>query len=383
MDDFFHLDALLSDEEKLARGNIRHFVDKEITPHIAEHFEKATFPDVISKLASLDVLGMSLPPELGGSSASAVISGLVCQELERGDSGLRSFISVQNALCIYPIFRFGSPWQHQRFLKKMTTGELIGCFGLTEPNAGSDPSSMSTCAKKVSGGYLLSGSKTWITNAPFAHLAIVWAKTDEGVRGFIVERDFKGFSAAEIKQKLSMRASLTGELHFDQCFVPDEYLLPKTTKGLACALSCLNEARFGIAWGAMGAAMACYEIALNYAKERIQFNKPIASHQLIQKDLVDMLQAIIKGQLLNIHLGRLKDNNQADFNHISLAKMSNTHEALKIARLARSILGANGISLEFHIIRHMANLETLVTYEGTDNIHHLIVGKHITGVSAF
>lgn len=383
MDDFFHLDSLFTDEEKLTRSNIRHFVDKEIIPHIAAHFEQATFPDVIDKLARLNILGMSLPEALGGSDASAVMSGLVCQELERGDSGLRSFVSVQNALCMYPIFRYGSSKQQNRYLPKMAKGELIGCFGLTEPNAGSDPASMSTQATKVSGGYLLSGTKTWITNAPIAHLAIVWGKTEEGIRGFIVERDTKGFTTSEIKHKLSMRASLTGSLHFDQCFIPDEHLLPQTTKGLACALSCLNEARFGIAWGATGAAMACYDIALSYAKDRIQFNKPIASHQLIQKDLVDMLQTIIKGQLLNIHLGRLKDKHQTDFNHISLAKMSNTHDALSIARTARSILGANGISLDFHIIRHMTNLETLVTYEGTDNIHHLIVGKHITGIDAF
>lgn len=384
MDDFIDIDRLLSDEEKLVRSTMRHFVDKEVTPFMAEAFEMAQFPrDLIERLADLRVLGMTLPAEFGGVHANEISYGLTCQELERGDSALRSFVSVQNALCMFPIFRFGSDYQRNRYLKKMAEGKLIGCFSLTEPDSGSDPASMTTHAVKVPNGYLLSGSKAWITNAPIADLAIVWAKTDDGIRGFIVERDFLGFLAIETKHKLSMRASSTGELKFDECFVPDENLLPGTHIGLAAALQCLSEARYGIAWGAIGSAMACYEMALSYAGTRIQFKKPIAACQLIQKDLVDMLTIIVKGQLLNIHLGRLKDDNHAKFHMISLAKMSNTKDALDVARLARNILGANGISLEFHVVRHMANLETVFTYEGTDNIHHLIIGKHITGHSAF
>lgn len=384
MDDFLHLDRLLSSEEKLMRNTIRRFVDDEVTPIMADAFEKGQFPlHLIERLADLRILGMTLPEEYGGIAARDLSYGLVCQELERGDSALRSFVSVQNALGMFPIARYGSEEQKNRYLKKMAKGELISCFGLTEPDAGSDPSSMKTFAKNVDGGYILNGSKCWITNAPIADIAIVWSKTDEGIRGFIVERDFNGFSVHETKHKLSMRASSTGELHFSECFIPQENLLPRTSKGLSAALSCLSEARFGIAFGALGAAMACYEIALRYARERMQFGKPLASCQLIQKDLVDMMDQITKGQLLNFHLGRLKEENVLEHQMISLGKMTNAREALAIARMARNILGANGISLEFDVIRHMANLETVFTYEGTDNIHHLIIGKHLTGSSAF
>lgn len=384
MEDFLLLDSLLTAEEKLVRNTIRKFVDVEVLPIIGQAFEAGNFPiDIIERLADLKVLGMTLPSEFGGLALNATAYGLVCAELERGDSGLRSFVSVQNALVIFPIFRFGSDAQKKLLLPKLVKGELVGCFGLTEPNSGSDPSSMTTHAEKVPGGFKISGMKAWITNAPIADIAIVWAKTDEGIRGFIVERDFAGFSAPETKHKLSMRASSTGELIFDECFVPKENMLPKTQIGLQAALQCLTEARYGIAWGATGAAVACYEIALDYAKARMQFGKPIASCQLVQKDLVTMLESIVKSQLLNIHVGRLKEQGHADYMMISLAKMSNTREALQVSRSARNILGANGISLEFQVIRHLVNLETLFTYEGTDNIHHLIIGKHITGLSAF
>lgn len=384
MDDLLLIDDLLTSEEKLIRDTVRRFVDEEVTPIMADAYEKGHFPrELVTRLAELGLLGMTLPAEYGGSEANYVAYGLVCQELERGDSGLRSFASVQSSLCIYPIYAYGSEQQKKRFLADMAAGKVIGCFGLTEPDAGSDPASMRTVAKKVAGGWSLTGSKMWITNAPFADIAIVWAQTDQGIRGFIVEKEFKGFTRNEIKHKMSLRASSTGELVMEDCFVPDANLLPGSEKGLAAPLGCLSQARYGIGWGAMGAAMACYEIALAYSKERKQFSKPIASFQLIQKDLVTIFTEIVKAQLLNLRVGRLKDENKSDFNMISLIKMNGCREALKIARMARNILGGNGISLEYHVIRHMTNLESVFTYEGTDNIHHLILGKYLTGIAAF
>lgn len=385
MEDLFCLDEQLTTEEKLMRDSVRRFVDEEVLPSIAMYFENAEFPKtLIQKVAQLGLLGMVLPQTYGGVEASQVAYGLVCQELERGDSGLRSFVSVQSSLCMYPIFAYGTEEQRLRFLPAMSKGQLIGCFGLTEPDAGSDPASMKTRATKVQGGWRLNGAKMWITNATIADLAIVWAKEEDGsIRGFIVERDFKGFHTNEIKHKLSLRASITGEIVLEDCFVPEQNYLPGTEKGLAAALGCLTKARYGIAWGAMGAAQACYENALQYAKERIQFNKPIASFQMIQADLVDMFTEIVKTQALNLQLGRLHDAGRANFVMVSMAKMNACREALKIARKARNILGANGISLEYHVIRHMNNLESVFTYEGTDNMHHLIVGKHITGINAF
>ncbi|MGE3318918.1 MAG: acyl-CoA dehydrogenase family protein [Candidatus Berkiella sp.] len=385
MEDLFRLDDNFTQEEKLIRDSTRRFVDDEVLPIIADSYEKAIFPkELIKKVANLGLLGMTLPENYGGANASSVAYGLVCQELERGDSGLRSFVSVQSSLCMYPIFAYGNDEQKQHFLPLMAKGEKIGCFGLTEPDSGSDPASMKTHAKKVKDGWQLSGSKMWITNATIADLAIIWAKDDQGlVRGFIVEKEFKGFKANEIHHKMSLRASITGEIVLEDCFVPDSHLLPGTQKGLACALGCLTKARYGIAWGAMGAAMACYEAALSYAKDRTQFGKPIGSFQLIQADLVDMISEIIKAQAINLQLGRLNDQNRGTYVMVSLAKMNACKEALKIARKARNILGANGISLEYHVIRHMANLESVFTYEGTDNMHHLIVGKHITGLDAF
>jgi len=384
VEDFLLLDDLLSEEEKLTRDTVRRFVDEEVTPLMCEAYDKAVFPkQFISRCAELGLLGITLPEQYGGANAGYVTYGLVCEELERGDSGLRSFVSVQSSLCMYPIFAYGTEEQKQRWLPAMCAGKVIGCFGLTEPDAGSDPASMRTFAKKVNGGWRLTGSKMWITNAPIADIAIVWAQTEQGIRGFIVEKEFAGFTRNEIKHKMSLRASVTGELVFEDCFVPDANYLPGSEKGLSAPLGCLTQARYGIGWGAMGAAMACYEIAVAYSKERQQFNKPIASFQLIQKDLVSMFAEIVKAQLLNLRIGRLKEQGKSTFNMVSLAKMNGAREALKIARMARNILGGNGISLEYHVIRHMTNLESVFTYEGTDNVHHLILGKHITGLNAF
>jgi glutaryl-CoA dehydrogenase len=383
MQDLLRFDEQFTSDEKMLRDSLRRFVDQEVLPIIADAYEEARFPsELIPKIAELGVLGMTLPPPYG-LGASYVAYGLACQELERGDSGLRSFVSVQSSLCMFPIFEYGTDAQRDKFLPGMAKGELIGCFGLTEPDAGSDPASMKTTAEKVKGGWMLNGAKMWISNATIAHLAIVFAKTADGVRGFIVEKEFKGFQANEIHKKMSLRASNTGELVFQNCFVPDENYLPGSDCGLKAPLSCLSKARFGIAWGAMGAASACFEIALNYAKERKQFDRPLASFQLIQKDLVDIFAEIMKAAALNLQIGRLADQKKITPDMVSLAKMNACREALKIARTCRNILGANGISLEYHVIRHMTNLESVFTYEGTDNIHHLVLGKYLTGINAF
>lgn len=384
MDDLLCLDEQLHDDEKMIRDSVARYVASDVIPLMGQAYEAGEFPrQLIKQTADLGLLGLTLPPVYGGSDASYVAYGLVCQELERGDSGLRSFVSVQSSLCMYPIFRYGSDAQKDRFLPKMAAGELIGCFGLTEPDSGSDPASMRTTAKKVSGGWRLNGNKMWITNAPIADLAIVWAKTDEGIRGFIVERDFEGFNTPEIKHKMSLRASLTGELAFHDVFVPDENFLPGSTRGLGAPLSCLSQARYGIAWGAMGAAQACFDAAKEYLITRRQFNKPLASFQLIQKDLADMYTEIIKAQCLNLQAGRLKDQKRETPVMISLIKGNACREALKIARSCRNLLGANGISLEYPVVRHMMNLESVFTYEGTDNVHTLVLGRHVTGINAF
>ena len=384
MEDFLLWDASYSDEERLIRDSVRHFVDETVLPVIGTAYEAGEFPKAfIEKTAALGLIGMTLPESDGGLGASDMAYGLVCQELERGDSGLRSFVSVQSSLCLYPIYTYGSEVQKKKYLSKMMTGEYIACFGLTEPNAGSDPASMQTFAKKVSDGWILNGSKLWITNAVIADLAIVWAKTEAGIRGFIVEKAFKGFQRNFIKNKGSLRASSTGELVFEDCFVPDENFLPRSDCGIKAPLSCLSQARFGIAFGAIGAAMACYESALSYAKSRIQFSKPIASFQLVQNELVDMFSEIVSAQAVNHRLARLKEAKQLTPMMISFAKRNACRHALGIARRARNVLGANGISLEYPVIRHMANLESVFTYEGTDMVHTLILGKHITGISAF
>lgn len=384
MEDFLLLEQQFSSEERMIRDNVHKFVQTDVVPQMAQAFEKAEFPrGLIPKLANLGLFGMTLPTEYGGSDASYVAYGLVCQELERGDSGLRSFVSVQSSLCMYPIFAFGSEEQKMRWLPEMAKGKVIGCFGLTESNAGSDPASMQTTAKKVREGWELNGGKMWITNATIADLAIVWAKTPDGIQGFLVEKNFPGFRTAEIHNKMSLRASITGELILQNCVVPESHRLPGTSKGLTAALDCLTQARYGIAWGAIGAAMACFDTALDYCKTRKQFDKPLAGFQLVQKDLVDMCSEIVKAQCMNLQLGRLKDNKQCTFAMVSLAKMNACKQALQIARQARNLLGANGISLDYPVIRHMQNLEAVFTYEGTDNMHHLIVGKHLTGISAF
>lgn len=383
MDDLLFLDEELHDDERMIRDAVARFVQADVVPLMPEAFEKAVFPaKLIKQSAELGLLGLTLPTQYGGAQASYVSYGLVCQELERGDSGLRSFVSVQSSLCMYPIYRYGSEEQRMKYLPKMAKAELIGCFGLTEPDAGSDPSSMRTVAKKVEGGWRINGAKMWITNAPIADLAIVWAKTDEGIRGFIVETNREGFSRPEIHQKMSLRASITGELVLDNVFVPDENQLPEA-KGLGAPLSCLSQARYGIAWGAIGAAMACFDIARDYTLERRQFDKPIASFQLIQKDLADMYTEIVKAQWMNLRIGRLKEAGRETPTMISLAKGNACRESIKIARKCRNLLGGNGISLEYHVIRHMLNLESVFTYEGTDNVHTLVVGRHITDINAF
>lgn len=384
MDDLLFLEEQLQPDERMIRDSVSRFVSNDVTPLMVESFEHAQFPQaLIKKSAELGLLGLTLPSEYGGAEASYVAYGLVCQELEKGDSGLRSFVSVQSSLCMYPIFKYGSEEQKRNYLPAMATGEIIGCFGLTEPDSGSDPGSMRTHAKKVSGGWILNGAKMWITNSPIAHIAIVWAKTEEGIRGFIVDTHSEGLSRPEIKLKMSLRASITGELVFNNVFVPDEQLLPGSTKGLGAPLSCLSQARYGIAWGAMGAAMACFDITQEYVLERKQFEKSLASFQLIQKDLADMYTEIIKAQCMNLQIGRLKDQHRETPTMISLAKGNACREALKIARKCRNLLGANGISLEYHVIRHMLNLESVYTYEGTDNVHTLVLGRHITGINAF
>ena len=380
--DLYNIDHLLSEEERMVRDTVRKFVQERVLPIIGEHFEAGTFPrQLIPELAELGLLGMHLEG-YGCAGASAVSYGLACQELEAGDSGLRSFVSVQGSLAMFPIWKFGSEEQKERWLPQMAKGEAIGCFGLTEPDSGSDPSSMQTRARRDGDAYILNGTKMWITNGSIADVAVVWAKTDEGVRGFLVERDTPGFSTSNIHQKLSLRASITSELHFADCRIPVENMLPNV-RGLRGPLSCLDEARFGIAWGANGAARACYETALDYAKTRVQFGKPIASFQLVQQKLAIMATELIKSQLLALQLGRLKDEGLLHPVQVSVAKRNNVREAIKTAREARTVLGANGITLEYPISRHSNNLESVFTYEGTDDIHTLVIGQAITGVNAF
>jgi glutaryl-CoA dehydrogenase len=380
--DLYNIDHLLSEEERMVRDTVRKFVQDRVLPIIGGHFEAGTFPrELIPAIAELGLLGMHIEG-YGCAGLSAVCYGLACQELEAGDSGLRSFVSVQGSLAMFPIFRFGSEEQKQRWLPRMARGEVIGCFGLTEPDAGSDPGSMRTTARRDGNSYALNGTKMWITNGGIANLAVVWAKAEDGVRGFLVERGTPGFTTSDIHQKLSLRASVTSELHFEDCRVPAENMLPNV-RGLRGPLACLDEARYGIEWGATGAARACYEVALDYAKSRIQFNRPIARFQLVQQKLAIMATELVKAQLLALQLGRLKDEGMVHPVQVSLAKRNNVREALKTAREARSILGANGITLEYPISRHSNNLESVYTYEGTDDIHTLIIGQAITGENAF
>jgi glutaryl-CoA dehydrogenase len=380
--DFLGLDDQLSDEERLVRSTVARFVDERFLPLIVDHYERATFPmELVPELANLGLLGMHLHG-YGAAGMNNVMYGLACQELERGDSGLRSFVSVQGSLCMFPIERYGSDEQKQRWLPAMAKGEVIGCFGLTEPDFGSNPAGMQTRARKDGRDWILNGTKRWITNGSIAGLAIVWARTEGGIRGFLVEKGTRGYQAHDIHHKLSMRASVTSELILEDCRIPADHELPGA-QGLKGPLACLNEARFGIVWGTIGAAIACYQSALDYSRTRIQFDRPIGGFQLTQEKLVGMLTEITKAQLLALQLGRLKDAGRITPSQISMGKLNNAREALRIAREARSILGANGISLEYPVMRHMANLETVATYEGTSEIHTLAIGEEITGISAF
>ena len=382
--DYYLLDDLLSEEHKLVRDSARAWVKKEVSPIIEEYAQKAEFPKQIVKgLAEIGGFGPYIPVEYGGAGLDQISYGLIMQEIERGDSGVRSTSSVQSSLVMYPIWKYGNEEQRMRFLPKLATGEFIGCFGLTEPNYGSDPGSMITNFKDMGDHYLLNGAKMWISNAPFADVAVVWAKDETGrIHGLIVERGMEGFSTPETHNKWSLRASSTGELIFDNVKVPKTNLLPNKS-GLGAPLGCLDSARYGIAWGAIGAAMDCYDTALRYAKERIQFDKPIAGTQLQQKKLAEMITEITKAQLLTWRLGVLRNEGRATSAQISMAKRNNVNMAVEIAREARQILGGMGITGEYSIMRHMMNLESVITYEGTHDIHLLITGMDITGIPAF
>jgi len=380
--DFLNIDALLDDEERLLRDTVRAFVSDRILPDVAEWFEAATFPkSLATEMGALGLLGMHLDG-YGCAGTSAVEYGLACTELEYGDSGARSFVSVQGSLAMFPIHAFGSEEQKEEWLPRMAAGEAIGCFGLTEPDAGSDPSAMRTTARRDGDDWVLNGTKMWITNGGIADVALVWAVTDDGVRGFVVPTDTRGFTTNDIHHKMSLRASVTSELALADVRLPAGAMLPGVA-GMRGPLSCLNEARFGILFGAVGAARACYEAALDYAKQRMMFAKPIASFQLIQRQLVEMMVAINRGMLLALHIGRMKDAGTLAPAHVSVGKLDNVRMALEVARSARSVLGANGITLEYPVIRHMNNLESVYTYEGTNEVHTLILGQAITGISAF
>jgi len=380
--DFYRLDDLLTEEQRLIRQTVREFVDERVMPGIEQHFMAGTFPaEVIPQLGELGLLGASLEG-YGCAGLDSISYGLILQELERGDSGLRSFASVQGGLVMYPIHRFGSEEQRKRYLPKLASGEFIGCFGLTEPDHGSNPAGMITRAIDDGDSYILDGNKMWITNGSVADVAVVWAKLDGVIRGFIVEKGTKGFSATIQGGKFSLRASVTSELHLQECRIPKGNILPEV-EGLKGPLSCLTQARYGIAWGALGSAMACFDCARKYAVSRIQFDKPIASFQLVQAKLAEMLSEITKGQLLALRLGQLKDGKKMTPQQVSLAKRNNVRIALEIARTAREVLGANGVTHEYPVGRHMLNLESVYTYEGTHDIHTLILGHAVTGIAAY
>ena len=382
--DILNINSLLSEDERILKVSTRKFVDEKILPNIAAHFDEGTFPNELPELLGKNgFLGSFLPEEYGGQASTYAEYGIICQELERGDSGVRSFCSVQSSLVIFPIWKFGSEEQKKKWLPLLASGEKIGCFGLTEPDFGSNPAGMITKAKKDGDSYILNGAKRWITNANIADICVVWAKEENGeVAGFLVEKGTPGLKQIEIERKFSLRASHTGELIFEDCKIPASNKLP-LAKGLKGPLLCLDSARFGIIWGALGAAGACYDCAVDYAKERVQFSKPIAAYQLVQSKLVWMLTEITKGQLLALQIARQRDQGLGKFPQVSMGKMNNVSIALQIARTARDILGASGITTEYPVIRHMLNLESVNTYEGTEDIHRLIIGKEITGIAAF
>ncbi|KAA2218790.1 acyl-CoA dehydrogenase family protein [Maribacter flavus] len=382
--DYYNLDDLLSDEHKLVRDAARQWVKRDISPIIETYAQKAQFPkQIIGGLAEIGAFGPYIPEEYGGAGLDQISYGLIMQEIERGDSGVRSTASVQSSLVMYPIYTYGTEEQRKKYLPKLASGEMMGCFGLTEPNHGSNPGGMETKFKAMGDHYLLNGAKLWISNSPFADIAVVWAKNEEGrIHGLIVERGMEGFSTPETHNKWSLRASATGELIFDNVKVPKENLLPNKS-GLGAPLGCLDSARYGISWGAIGAAMDCYDTALRYAKERMQFGKPIAAFQLQQKKLAEMITEITKAQLLAFRLGQLKNEGRATTAQISMAKRNNVEMAINIAREARQVLGGMGITGDYSIMRHMMNLESVITYEGTHDIHLLITGADITGHQAF
>ncbi len=381
--DYLDVDALLDDEERAIRDTVRRFVRERVLPEVGDWFEKGVFPrELFGELAKLGLLGMHLEG-YGLPGASSVAYGIVCRELEAGDAGVRSAVSVQGSLAMYAVWRFGSEEQKERWLPAMHAGEAIGCFGLTEPDAGSDPGSMRTHARRDGSDWVLNGAKMWITNGTIADMAVVWARTDEGdIRGFIVEKGTKGFSAPEIHKKISLRASVTSELVLEDVRVPGDAMFPEVST-LRGPLSCLNEARDGIVWGAVGAARACFESALEYARERIVFGKPISAYQLTQQKLAEMALEVNRGSLVALHLGRMKDQGTLRPEHVSLGKMGNVRGALEVCRSARTVLGANGVTLEYPVIRHMTNLESVLTYEGTHAVHTLVVGQALTGENAF
>jgi glutaryl-CoA dehydrogenase len=381
--DLYDVRASLGDEERMVQESVARLVDDRVLPVIQKHFEEHTFPrDLIPEIASLGLLGSSISGH-GCAGMNAVSYGLICQELERGDSGIRSFVSVQSSLCMYPIDAYGSDAQKEKYLPRMAAGELIGCFGLTEPHGGSDPSNMKTHAKRRGRDWVLNGAKMWITNAPIADLAVVWARTEDGIRGFLVEKGTRGFAAPEIERKFSLRASSTGALFFEDVVVPEENMLPGSTVGLKAPLSCLTQARFGITWGVIGAAQACLAQLLDYTQSRVLFGRPLAANQAIQIRLAEMARGITCAQLLSLQLGRLKDAGRLHPTQVSLAKWNNCRMALDVARDARDMLGGAGISAEYVPIRHALNLESVITYEGTETIHQLTIGRELTGINAF
>jgi glutaryl-CoA dehydrogenase len=381
--DLFDVLSLLTADERMVRESVARLVDERVLPTIRGHFDNHTFPrEIIPELAALGLFGSSLEG-YGCAGLNSVSYGVICQELERGDSGLRSFVSVQSSLCMYPIYAYGNEEQRQKYLPGMAAGELIGCFCLTEPHGGSDPANMKTTARRRGDDWVINGSKMWITNSPIADLAVVWAMTEEGIRGFIVEKGTPGFTVQEIQHKFSLRASLTGAVFFDEVVVPAANLLPGTTVGLKAPLGCLTQARFGITWGVIGAAQACLQEAIRYTADRVLFNRPLAANQLVQVRLAEMARQITTAQLLSLQLGRLKDAGDMNPTQVSLAKWNNVRMAIDIARDARDLLGGSGISAEYVPIRHALNLESVITYEGTESVHQLTVGRALTGINAF